>query len=103
MIVLIGLIAETNSGVSELWELDLSQFDSVKAFASKFETDGGRLDYLVCNAAVSTFDYSMSPDGWESTYVDFTRVILTVLTRRLTGFKSITLARHCWHYSCFRV
>ncbi|KAK7007445.1 hypothetical protein R3P38DRAFT_3031127 [Favolaschia claudopus] len=51
---------------AELWLIDLSDFESVKRFADKFERDGGRLDILVENAALSTPKFQPTKDGWES-------------------------------------
>lgn len=52
---------------AELWQIDLSNFASVKEFADKFEKDGGRLDILVENAGIATTKYEATTDGWEST------------------------------------
>ena len=41
------------SGVMQVWELDLSSFDSVKRFAKKVEVDLDRVDGLVQNAGVA--------------------------------------------------
>ncbi|KAJ7167394.1 hypothetical protein C8R43DRAFT_1061015 [Mycena crocata] len=59
---------QTTTGYTkaELWIIDLSDFDSVKAFADKFERDGGRLDILVENAAVGAMSYYPSKDGYET-------------------------------------
>ena len=52
----------------EVWELDLSNFESIKLFADKFEREGGgKLDLLIENSAISTRSYSTTKDGWEST------------------------------------
>ena len=51
-----------------MWELDLSNFESIKLFADKFEREGGgKLDLLIENSAISTRSYSTTKDGWEST------------------------------------
>ncbi|KAF8888744.1 hypothetical protein BD779DRAFT_428852 [Infundibulicybe gibba] len=52
---------------AELWMIDLSDFNSVKAFVDKFEADGGRLDVLVENAGIVMPKYEATKDGWEST------------------------------------
>ncbi|KAF8888743.1 hypothetical protein BD779DRAFT_1470032 [Infundibulicybe gibba] len=52
---------------AELWTIDLSDFDTVKAFVDKFEADGGRLDILVENAGIAIRRYEATKDGWEST------------------------------------
>ncbi|KIJ25765.1 hypothetical protein M422DRAFT_55811 [Sphaerobolus stellatus SS14] len=60
---------QKDSGIGEemvIWHLDLSSFASVNAFAVKFEAEGGgRLDLLVANAAISTFEFKRTDDGWE--------------------------------------
>jgi NAD(P)-dependent dehydrogenase (short-subunit alcohol dehydrogenase family) len=62
------LQAETGYKKAELWMIDLSEFASVKAFATHFEQDGGRLDILVMNAGISLRrGYESSVEGWEST------------------------------------
>ncbi|KAG5640178.1 hypothetical protein DXG03_009519 [Asterophora parasitica] len=52
---------------AELWMIDLSKFSSVIEFADKFDKDGGRLDYLIENAACIQKSYDTTPDGWETT------------------------------------
>ncbi|KAJ7177415.1 hypothetical protein C8R43DRAFT_872411, partial [Mycena crocata] len=51
------LQAATGYKRSQLWLIDLSDFDSVKSFADRFEQDGGRLDILVENAGISSTTY----------------------------------------------
>lgn len=53
----------------EAWPLELSDFASVKAFVDRFDKDGGDLDLLVQNAGVALSAYSVTKDGYESTYV----------------------------------
>lgn len=66
----IDLKEETGCQTAELWILDLSSFDSVKAFADKFNDEGGRLDILVENAAVTPSEpVRTTSDGWEETSV----------------------------------
>ncbi|KAJ7921254.1 hypothetical protein B0H13DRAFT_2656140 [Mycena leptocephala] len=60
------LKAATGYSKAELWIIDLADFESVKQFADKFQRDGGRLDILVENAALATFDYDATKDGWEA-------------------------------------
>ncbi|KAF7326425.1 Short chain dehydrogenase sol3 [Mycena venus] len=60
------LNAATGYSKAELWIVDLGDFESVKQFADKFERDGGRLDILVANAALSVRKYEATKDGWES-------------------------------------
>ncbi|KAF7360243.1 hypothetical protein MVEN_00753100 [Mycena venus] len=60
------LKAATGYTKAELWIVDLADFESVKQFATKFDRDGGRLDILVENAAIGTFKYAPTKEGWES-------------------------------------
>jgi retinol dehydrogenase 12 len=58
---------ETGYTGGKVMILDLGDFASVSSFASAFEKEHDRLDVLVCNAAVGTFEYETTKDGWEST------------------------------------
>ncbi|KAJ7319287.1 hypothetical protein DFH08DRAFT_1034977 [Mycena albidolilacea] len=60
------LKAETGYRKTELWIIDLADFNSVKRFGDKFEREGGRLDILVENAALMANKYEATKDGWES-------------------------------------
>ncbi|ETN47003.1 uncharacterized protein HMPREF1541_01193 [Cyphellophora europaea CBS 101466] len=53
------------TGVAEVWKLDLSSYDSVKAFAARAQRELERLDIAVLNAAVATGKYG-NPEGLES-------------------------------------
>ncbi|KAL2846540.1 hypothetical protein BJX68DRAFT_268625 [Aspergillus pseudodeflectus] len=46
--------ATGTSGVAEVWALDLSRYDSVKAFAARVENELDRVDAVIENAAVAT-------------------------------------------------
>lgn len=61
------IIATTqcNSSIIEVWSLDLSSFDSVKAFASK-ASQLPRIDVLLENAGISTNAFSAA-EGFERT------------------------------------
>ncbi|THH32602.1 hypothetical protein EUX98_g1572 [Antrodiella citrinella] len=51
------------------WPLELSDFASTKAFADRFDREGGgRLDILVTvlNTGVTSFDYNPTGDGYEA-------------------------------------
>jgi NAD(P)-dependent dehydrogenase (short-subunit alcohol dehydrogenase family) len=50
---------------AELLIIDLSEFASVSAFATSFQTKYDRLDILLCNAGMSAEDYKTTNDGWE--------------------------------------
>jgi NAD(P)-dependent dehydrogenase (short-subunit alcohol dehydrogenase family) len=52
-------------GVAEVWQLDLSSYDSVKAFANKVQALE-RVDAIVENAAVALSDWTQT-EGLEST------------------------------------
>ncbi|KAJ3737515.1 hypothetical protein DFJ43DRAFT_987156 [Lentinula guzmanii] len=62
-------IVRTGYMRAEVWPLDLSSFDSVQAFADRFEKEGGgRLDILVENAAVAPLEsYQKTKDGYMTT------------------------------------
>lgn len=51
----------------DVWQLDVGDFASVKAFAARAEKELHRVDVLLCNAGVMTSTYSEMSDGWEST------------------------------------
>lgn len=61
----VELKAATGFDRAELWHVDLSSFDSVKAFADRFDREVDRLDTLVNNAAVILPTYEETKDGWE--------------------------------------
>jgi NAD(P)-dependent dehydrogenase (short-subunit alcohol dehydrogenase family) len=50
----------------EVWELDLTSFESVRQFAKKCETKLERLDILLESAAVRCTEWSVTKDGWET-------------------------------------
>jgi retinol dehydrogenase-12 len=60
------LRTETGYDQAELWPVDQADFSSVKSFADNFEEQGGRLDYLILNAAVGLPTYEPTKDGWET-------------------------------------
>jgi len=50
----------------ESWQLDLANFESVRAFGKRYEREGGgQLHVLIENAAVSLPTYETTEDGWE--------------------------------------
>ncbi|KAF8961516.1 NAD(P)-binding protein [Flammula alnicola] len=68
-VALTKLREETGCKTAELWILDLAQFSSVKSFAERFNSEGGRLDILVENAAILPPNkYEPTTDGWEPTF-----------------------------------
>lgn len=54
------------TGVLEVWKVDLSSFDSIKAFAKKATEELQRIDAVVENAAVALEEWSVS-EGHERT------------------------------------
>ena len=46
--------------------MDLASFESVVALAKRLE--GDPIDIVVANAGVATQEYTLTGDGWESTY-----------------------------------
>lgn len=51
----------------DVWQVDVGDFTSVKAFAARAEKELDRVDVVVSNAGVMTTVYSEMSDGWEST------------------------------------
>ncbi|KAK0476366.1 hypothetical protein IW261DRAFT_1339715 [Armillaria novae-zelandiae] len=58
--------AETGYSKAELWIIDLANFSSVTAFADKAERELDRLDILIENAGIATWQYE-EVEGWEKT------------------------------------
>ena len=75
----IVLRTETDYDQAELWLVDQADFASVKSFADKFEEQGGRLDYLILNAAVATRTYEPTKDGWETRSLFHVRCIIDII------------------------
>lgn len=57
--------ATSTSGIAEVWALDLSSYDSVKAFAAKANKELERIDALIENAGIA-LDQWVSAEGHES-------------------------------------
>ncbi|KAK0215090.1 hypothetical protein IW262DRAFT_1300324 [Armillaria fumosa] len=59
---------QTDTGYSkaELWIIDVANFNSVVAFANRAEQELDRLDILIENAGILTWDYEQV-EGWEKT------------------------------------
>jgi len=51
----------------EVWEMDLSKFASVQAFAAKYLESGRPLNVLINNAGLVSWDYITTVDGHELT------------------------------------
>ncbi|KAG0707119.1 short-chain dehydrogenase [Suillus ampliporus] len=61
---------ETRSGTTDIesWPLELSSFDSVRSFVTRFEAKGCTVDVLIADAGVSTRKYAKTSDGYETTF-----------------------------------
>ncbi|PBK65066.1 NAD(P)-binding protein [Armillaria solidipes] len=57
---------ETGYPKAELWIVDLANFSSIVAFADRAERELERLDILVENAGMATWEYEQV-EGWEKT------------------------------------
>lgn len=54
-------------GVVEVWELDMLDYSSIKAFAKRAETQLDKLDIAVLNAGIMKIAFTSSQYGWEQT------------------------------------
>lgn len=54
-------------GVVQIWELEMSSFKSVKAFASRVNSEIEQLDVAILNAGLWDREFITSPEGWEET------------------------------------
>jgi len=59
---------ETRPDVVEVWELDLANFESTKAFARQCN-QLERLDIALLNAGAEFLDWSVTKDGYETSWV----------------------------------
>ena len=64
--------------VTEVWELDLSSYASVKAFASK-AAELPRIDAVVANASIATNIFELAEDNESTITVNVVSTILLVL------------------------
>ena len=85
------------TGVVEVWQLDLSHYESVKDFAKRAQ-GLARLDVLVENAGIVTFKFSMMDDDESTIKTNVVSPILHSLLLlpklRETGAKFNTLPRY---------
>ncbi|KAF7308933.1 Retinol dehydrogenase 12 [Mycena kentingensis (nom. inval.)] len=65
------LVDATGYTKAELWLIDLGKYASVKAFADKWDADGGRLDVLVMNAGLNMRRFEGVQDNMESSWALF--------------------------------
>jgi retinol dehydrogenase 12 len=64
------------NGVVEVWELDLAKYASVKAFAERANAELSRIDVLVANAGMYTFDFTMAEDNEKTITVNVVSTLL---------------------------
>lgn len=69
LIILSTAIRETTGYAGgEVWHVDLAKFDTISAFADRFQKEGpGHLDLLIECSGIGTRKYKKTKDGWEST------------------------------------
>ncbi|KAK0443712.1 uncharacterized protein EV420DRAFT_1277835 [Desarmillaria tabescens] len=60
--------ASTGYTKAEFWILNLANFGSIVAFADRADRELDRLDILVENAGIATWEYEQV-EGWEKTYM----------------------------------
>ncbi|KAK0458326.1 uncharacterized protein EV420DRAFT_1270663, partial [Desarmillaria tabescens] len=68
----------TNAG---LWIIDVANFSSVIAFVDRAESEFDRLDILVENVGMTTWEYERQLEDWERTYVDCSSRNLAYLSK----------------------
>lgn len=54
-------------GIVAVWELDMERYASIEHFAARAKTELSRIDVVILNAGVTCKDYTIGPEGWEST------------------------------------
>jgi retinol dehydrogenase-12 len=65
-------------GVTEVWELDLSSYASVKAFAAK-AAELPRVDAVVANASIATHEFELAENNESTITVNVVSTMLLVL------------------------
>ena len=55
------------TGVVRVWEVDMNNYDSLRALAARVRDELPRLDIALLNAGVVQPRYERSPEGWEET------------------------------------
>ncbi|KAJ6530073.1 hypothetical protein DFH09DRAFT_994706 [Mycena vulgaris] len=63
------IVAQTQfAGTIDVWELDMTKFESVKSFAERANSTLGRLDGAIVNAGIANpAQWDITSDGWEKT------------------------------------
>lgn len=70
---------EVARGVVQVWELDLSRFESVRAFADRARAELPRLDVVVENAAKYTYTFSLDEAAESTITVNVVSTMLLAL------------------------
>jgi NAD(P)-dependent dehydrogenase (short-subunit alcohol dehydrogenase family) len=68
-----------NPSVIEVWPLDLSSYDSVKAFGERATTELDRIDVLLENAGAASLTWSIAEDNEQMITVNVVSTILLAL------------------------
>lgn len=63
-----GIIEQNPEAKVRVMELDLTDLDSIKKFATNFTKDYSRLDVLLNNAGIMTTPYRLTKNGFESQF-----------------------------------
>ena len=66
-------------GVTEVWELDLSSYASVQAFAARAAARLPRIDAVVANASIATEKFELAEDNESTITVNVVSTLLLVL------------------------
>jgi NAD(P)-dependent dehydrogenase (short-subunit alcohol dehydrogenase family) len=88
---------EQDTGITgriEVWPLDMSSYDSIKAFAEKASTHLDRIDVALLNAGVHNRYYEQSPYGWEGTLQVNTLSTILLALLLIPKLKSSKTSKH---------
>ncbi|KAF2159978.1 hypothetical protein M409DRAFT_60381 [Zasmidium cellare ATCC 36951] len=78
-------------GVVEVWRLDMGDYESIKAFAKRVDSELEHLDVACLNAGVAHFEYETSQYGWDATLqinTISTALLSTLLLPKLKASKT---------------
>ncbi|KAL4897709.1 hypothetical protein BDV59DRAFT_168402 [Aspergillus ambiguus] len=86
-------------GAVQVWELEMSSFQSVKAFAGRVNREIRQLDVALLNAGLWNREYSVSAEGWEETLQVNTLSTSLLAILLLPKLKESSTAAHPTHLS----
>ena len=96
-----AIIAETGNPNIRLWQLDLSSFDSILAFARKSKEEHLSIQALVNNAGVMNGEFRTTTEGLEQTvgvnYVGTWLLTRLLLHRMNAGSRIVNTLSCTWH------